>query len=117
MLKSMQVVLIIIIGLITFEQRASAIQITPRPQEPLILSTEVDRKNVLMIISGRNFGNHPPSVWLADHALEVKRFSPTHPVSGLLPISSQFVLLAQLVYLEPLTQWYPASLRKVRNRS
>jgi len=80
MLKSMQVVLIIIIGLITFEQRASAIQLAPRPQEPLVLSTEVDRENMLMTISGQNFGNHRPTVRLADHALEVKSFSPNQIV-------------------------------------
>lgn len=79
MLKlSMQGVLMIIIGLATVE--VGAAQVTPRPAEPVILSTEIDSSKGLLIISGRNFGSHSPIVRLADQALEVKSFSPSEVV-------------------------------------
>ncbi|MGH8658137.1 MAG: IPT/TIG domain-containing protein [Gammaproteobacteria bacterium] len=80
MLKlSMQAVLMMIIGLTTFG--AGAAQVLPRPPEPVILSTEIDSSDRLMIISGRNFGSsHSPIVTLADEVLEVKSFSPTEIV-------------------------------------
>ena len=75
MLKlSMQAVLMMIIGFTTFG--AGAARLVPRPPEPVILSTEIDSSNGLMVISGRNFGSsHFPIVTLADEALEVKSFS------------------------------------------
>ena len=80
MLKPNQWSLIIIVGLITFGPRVSAVQLAPRHQEPVVLSTEFDAQNKLMIISGRNFGNDAPIVRLADQLMEVRSFSPTQIV-------------------------------------
>jgi len=53
------------------------------PQPPMIMKTEVDEKENVLIITGRNFGPTSPSVLLADQALEVKRFSDNEVVASL----------------------------------
>ena len=75
-----QRLLIIIIGLTMLGQSVSAVQLRPRPPEPVILSTAVDSKNGLMTISGRGFGNHAPIVRLGGQIVVVESFSPTRIV-------------------------------------
>jgi IPT/TIG domain len=75
-----QRLLIIIIGLTMLGQSVSAMPPTPRPPEPVILSTAVDSKNELMTISGRNFGNYAPIVRLGGQIVVVESFSPTRIV-------------------------------------
>jgi hypothetical protein len=72
--------LIIIIGLTMLGQSVSAVQLRPRPPEPVILSTAVDSKNELMTISGWNFGNSAPIVRLGGQIVVVESFSPTEIV-------------------------------------
>jgi hypothetical protein len=75
-----QRLLIIIIGLTMLGQSVSAVQLRPRPPEPVILSTAVDSKNELMTISGWNFGNSAPIVRLGGQIVVVESFSPTEIV-------------------------------------
>jgi hypothetical protein len=75
-----QRLLIIIIGLAMFGQSVSAVDMRPRPAEPVILSTEVDLGNSLMTISGWNFGNSAPIVRLGGQIVMVESFSPTQIV-------------------------------------
>lgn len=54
------------------------------PSAPMIMKTAVDTKESLLIITGRNFGPTMPTVFLADQALDVQRFTPNEIVA-LLP--------------------------------
>lgn len=45
------------------------------PKPPTIVKTAVDEHGNALIISGHNFGGTPPTVMLADQALEVKHYS------------------------------------------
>lgn len=51
---------------------------------PVIVKAKVDVTENVLIISGRNFGENPPTVLLAEEALPVKRFS-AHEVVASLP--------------------------------
>lgn len=55
----------------------------PGPLPPLIVKTAVNAKDNVLIITGRNFGATPPTVLLAEQALDVKRFSEREVVAGL----------------------------------
>ena len=50
---------------------------------PMIVKTAVDAQEKVLIITGRNFGATPPTVMLADQALDVKRFSEHEVVANL----------------------------------
>ena len=55
------------------------------PQPPMILKTALHAKENAIIITGRNFGTTPPTVTLADQALDVQRFSENEVVASLPP--------------------------------
>lgn len=50
---------------------------------PVIVKATVDATENVLIISGRNFGENPPTVLLAEEALQVKRFSAREVVAAL----------------------------------
>ena len=50
---------------------------------PMIIKTMVDARENVLIITGHNFGSTPPTVLLADLALDVKRFSQHEVVANL----------------------------------
>ena len=77
MLRLNHGILMTAIGLTTFAPMVSAIDLRPRVPDPIILSTEHDSQNGLMIISGQNFGSQMPIVRLGDRIVEVKDSSPT----------------------------------------
>jgi hypothetical protein len=78
MLQSIGIILVsAILG-----QTATAVQLRPTPH-PVILSTAVDTEKDLLVISGQNFGNAPPTVRSANQVLEVKSSSPNRIVVSL----------------------------------
>lgn len=55
----------------------------PTTPSPVIVKAAVDTTENVLIISGRHFGERPPTVLLADEALLVKRFSAREVVATL----------------------------------
>ena len=58
------------------------------PPTPVIVKVMVDAKENALIITGRNFGTAPPTVHLAEQALEIKRFTEKEIVAHL-PVDIQ----------------------------
>lgn len=71
-------------GLTTCGLAAAGGRGTPVSLPPTIVKTSVDMKENVIIITGRNFGATPPTVLMANQALDVKRFS-EHEVVASLP--------------------------------
>jgi len=52
---------------------------------PMIVKVAMDSRGNAIIITGRNFGNTPPTVRLADQVLDVRSFSENRVVASLPP--------------------------------
>ncbi len=74
--------ILVLVGLLPFGYAASIGPITP---PPVIMSTMVDFKKNVMVITGDNFGSAPPIVRLAKHVLQVKSHAANQVVVSLPP--------------------------------
>ena len=67
----------------TFGQTTSASSTRPPPSQPVILMVAVDPTDNVLVLTGNNFGNTLPTVYLRNEALDVKSFSSNRVVANL----------------------------------
>lgn len=80
MLKSAIKPILVLVGLLPFGYAAG---VGPKIHPPVIVSTMVDFKENVIVITGHNFGSTPPIVRLADQVLQVKSYAANQVVASL----------------------------------